>query len=70
MTFDIYGTLVDWEPSIVAFLQDWAERQRLSPSEQDLLMAFDRASAEIQKARPCIFIPTCCAGSIVCEYAM
>ena len=25
VTFDVYGTLIDWEPSIVAFLQAWAQ---------------------------------------------
>jgi 2-haloacid dehalogenase len=25
-TFDVYGTLIDWEPSIMALLGDWATR--------------------------------------------
>jgi len=24
VTFDVYGTLIDWEPSIITFLSDWA----------------------------------------------
>src|SRR5258707_363788 len=49
ITFDVYGTLIDWEPSIIAFLRRWAD--------EDLIMAFDRARAEIQKERPAHFYP-------------
>src|SRR5258708_6267893 len=57
VTFDVYGTLIDWEPSIAAFLGKWAERNRVSSSEQDLLMAFDRARASIQQKRPAHLYP-------------
>ena len=52
ITFDVYGTLIDWEPSIIAFLANWAERYAIRTGGQDLLMAFDRARAEIQQAPP------------------
>ena len=57
VTFDVYGTLIDWEPSIIAFLQDWAKRNGVTKSGDDLLMAFDRARAEIQKIRPALLYP-------------
>jgi 2-haloacid dehalogenase len=57
VTFDVYGTLIDWEPSIIAFLRQWADRNNVSSSEQDLLMAFDRARAETQKERPAHLYP-------------
>jgi 2-haloacid dehalogenase len=57
VTFDVYGTLIDWEPSIVAFLREWAGHQRVTASGDDLLMAFDRARAEIQKERPAYLYP-------------
>lgn len=57
VTFDVYGTLIDWEPSIIDFLRRWAEQNGVSASEQDLLMAFDRARAEIQKERPAHLYP-------------
>ncbi len=57
VTFDVYGTLIDWEPSIVAFLREWAGRHRVSSSEQDLLMAFDGARAMIQQERPAHLYP-------------
>lgn len=57
VTFDVYGTLIDWEPSIIAFLRRWAERHGVSAHGQDLLMAFDRARAGIQKERPAHLYP-------------
>jgi 2-haloacid dehalogenase len=57
VTFDVYGTLIDWEPSIIAFLRGWANRNSVSSSEQHLLMAFDRARAEIQRERPAHLYP-------------
>jgi len=52
ITFDVYGTLIDWEPAIIAFLANWAERHAIRSGGQDLLMAFDLARAEIQQERP------------------
>ena len=57
VTFDVYGTLIDWEPSIVAFLTGWATDRGVKASDGDLLMAFDRARAEIQKERPAHLYP-------------
>ena len=54
ITFDVYGTLVDWEPSIIVYLQDWSERQGAHLAAEDLLMAFDRARALIQAERPAL----------------
>lgn len=57
ITFDVYGTLIDWEPAIVEFLRRWGERNVITFPPQDLLMAFDRARAEIQKERPAHLYP-------------
>src|SRR3954452_9469101 len=57
VTFDVYGTLIDWEPSIIAFWQAWAVRNGAAVPGQDLLMAFDRARAQIQKERPAHLYP-------------
>ena len=57
VTFDVYGTLIDWEPAIIDFLRRWADRNAISSPELDLLMAFDRARAEIQKERPAHLYP-------------
>jgi len=52
VTFDVYGTLIDWEPSIIDFLGQWAKRNSLSATGEALLMSFDRARADIQAERP------------------
>jgi 2-haloacid dehalogenase len=57
VTFDVYGTLIDWEPAIIEVLRGWAERNAISAPPQDLLMAFDRARADIQKERPAKLYP-------------
>jgi 2-haloalkanoic acid dehalogenase type II len=57
VTFDVYGTLIDWEPAIVAFLESWAGRHGVSAPGGDLLMAFDRARADLQKERPAHLYP-------------
>jgi 2-haloacid dehalogenase len=57
VTFDVYGTLIDWEPSIVAFLRQWAGRHGVSATGEDLLMTLDRARADIQKERPAHLYP-------------
>jgi 2-haloacid dehalogenase len=57
VTFDVYGTLIDWEPSIIAFLHQWAKRHGIAVPDEDLLTAFDLARAEIQKERPAHLYP-------------
>lgn len=57
VTFDVYGTLIDWEPCIVAFLSEWARGMGVNASGEDLIMSFDRARAEIQKERPAHLYP-------------
>jgi 2-haloacid dehalogenase len=57
VTFDVYGTLIDWEPSIISFLAGWASGRGVGASDRELLMAFDRARAEIQKERPAHLYP-------------
>lgn len=57
VTFDVYGTLIDWEPSIVSFFTGWATRHDLGEHGRELLMAFDRARGQVQKLRPALLYP-------------
>src|SRR5882757_5703539 len=57
VTFDVYGTLIDWEPAIVEFLARWAARHGLTASGEELIMSFDRARALIQRERPAHLYP-------------
>jgi 2-haloacid dehalogenase len=57
VTFDVYGTLIDWEPSIVEFLVRWAAEHGVAASGEELIMSFDRARAIIQKEHPAHLYP-------------
>ena len=57
VTFDVYGTLIDWEPSIAQFLTDWASKAGVTATGQELIMSFDGARALLQKERPAHLYP-------------
>ncbi len=57
LTFDVYGTLIDWEPSILAFLEAWASRNGVKASHEELLKAFDDARAHYQQLKPAMLYP-------------
>ncbi len=40
LTFDCYGTLIDWEAGIASVLRGWAGRNNLAVTDQALLEAF------------------------------
>jgi 2-haloacid dehalogenase len=46
LTFDCYGTLIDWERGLLAELRPWTERHGLKLGDDDLLAAF----AEVEPA--------------------
>jgi len=51
-TFDVYGTIVDWEPEIADFLRRWVESQGLKKSDAELLSIYDSLRQPIQSERP------------------
>ena len=48
LTFDCYGTLIDWEAGILAALRPIAERHGVAASDDDLLEAYAAAEAELE----------------------
>lgn len=52
LTFDVYGTLIDWEPAILTMLGNWATTNNVNTSPCALLDAFDRARAHYQVLSP------------------
>ena len=52
LTFDVYGTLIDWEPAILARLSEFLEGQGIAPGRPAILDAFDRARAHYQVLQP------------------
>ena len=57
VTFDCYGTLIDWEAGIVAALGPWAARHGLGLDDAALLDAFARAEGRQQGAAPGMLYP-------------
>ena len=52
LSFDCYGTLIDWEAGIAAVLGRWARSRRLSLDEEALLAAFSRHEAAAEAEHP------------------
>ena len=57
LTFDCYGTLIDWETGILAALRPWPTRHRLALDDDALLAAFGEAESRIQKEAPRTLYP-------------
>ena len=52
LSFDCYGTLIDWESGILAVLRPWAAERGISVDDGRLLAAFGDAEAAIQRDQP------------------
>ncbi len=54
VTFDINGTVLNWEPEIDSFFRRWAERHGIAADSTTLLQAYDRLRRPIQDRRPAL----------------
>lgn len=52
LTFDCYGTLIDWETGLLAVLRPWAARHDRRVSDERLLEAFGKAEAAVERESP------------------
>jgi 2-haloacid dehalogenase len=52
LTFDCYGTLIDWETGILNVLRPWARANKLEATDADLIAAYNTAEAAVQKETP------------------
>jgi len=57
LTFDCYGTLVDWESGILDVLRPWAARAGIAADDAKLLAAFGEAESEAERAQPGALYP-------------
>jgi putative hydrolase of the HAD superfamily len=57
LSFDCYGTLIDWEAGIAAVLAPWAREQRLDRSDEDLLLAYADNEAAVERETPTVLYP-------------
>ncbi|MFD4673904.1 haloacid dehalogenase type II [Lentzea sp. NPDC058450] len=63
LSFDCYGTLIDWEAGIAAVLSPWARSAGLSVSDEELLLAYGRAESAVQAATPGALYPEVLAAA-------
>jgi len=62
LTFDCYGTLVDWEAGILGVLRPWAGRAGIVAGDEELLAAFADAETRVQQAMPRALYPDVLRG--------
>jgi 2-haloacid dehalogenase len=64
LSFDCYGTLIDWEAGIAAVLRSWAARRGLDLDDDALLTAYSNHEAQIEAEHPGELYPQILARSI------
>jgi 2-haloacid dehalogenase len=64
LSFDCYGTLIDWEAGIAAVLQSWADAHRLYMTDEQLLSAYSSHEARLEADRPTDLYPAILARSM------
>lgn len=52
LSFDCYGTLIDWETGIAAVLSPWAREQGLDVTDEQLLLAYADHEAAVERQTP------------------
>jgi putative hydrolase of the HAD superfamily len=62
LTFDCYGTLIDWETGILAALRTWRAAHGVEADDEELLAAFGRAESRREAADPTAPYPRILAG--------
>lgn len=55
--FDVYGTILDWEPEVADFLETWAAQNNLSVTRQKLMEVYDCLRQPLQEERPALRYP-------------
>jgi len=63
LSFDCYGTLIDWEAGISAVLRPWAREHGLDKSDEALLLAYGDAEAAIEEEQPTLRYPDVIAAA-------
>ena len=59
LSFDCYGTLIDWEAGIAAVLAPWAHEQGLDLTDEELLLAYADNEAAVERETPRRSTPRC-----------
>ncbi|SMY12242.1 HAD family hydrolase [Brevibacterium jeotgali] len=57
LSFDCYGTLIDWEAGIAAVIGPWARRHDAALTDEELLVAYAENEAVVLRETPTILYP-------------
>jgi 2-haloacid dehalogenase len=63
LSFDCYGTLIDWEAGIAAVLAPWAREQGLDRTDEELLLAYANNEAAVERETPAALYPVVLADA-------
>ena len=63
LSFDCYGTLIDWEAGIAAVLSPWAREQGLGHTAEELLVAYADSEAAVERELPTALYPQVLAAA-------
>jgi 2-haloacid dehalogenase len=63
LSFDCYGTLIDWEAGLAAVLGPWARRRGLAVDDERLLTAYSAHEAQAEAEHPADLYPAILARS-------
>ena len=63
LSFDCYGTLIDWEAGIAAVLAPWGREQRLDLTDEQLLLAYADNEAAVERDTPAALYPEVLASA-------
>jgi len=63
LSFDCYGTLIDWESGITAVLAPWAHKVGLDLTAEELLLAYGDSEAAVERENPTALYPAILAES-------
>jgi putative hydrolase of the HAD superfamily len=64
LSFDCYGTLIDWEAGLSAHLRPWADAHGVELDDQALLAAYSTHEADAEAAHPADRYPLILARSM------
>jgi 2-haloacid dehalogenase len=64
LSFDCYGTLIDWEAGIAAVLRRWVDAHGPTLTDEELLTAFSTHETETEQSHPTDLYPQILARSM------
>lgn len=64
LSFDCYGTLIDWEAGIAAVLRRWADARGLAMTDEQLLTAYSVHEATAEEEHPTDLYPVILARAM------